>query len=155
MTKCGMDCPRCGAELITQTLDGRQQLMGDRGPFRSNPNLNDELQRVGEAIWVERCSGCQGIWFDRSELAEAMRSMEIMDVPDPPSGLSFGPNVPGPCPRCRAPMGARFSRVVPGVVYNVCGSCNGIWLDAGEVLRFAHPLVALSSFICAEFGGQK
>ncbi len=147
-----MDCPRCTAELITESLDGRLKPGGNLGPFRSNPNLAEAVEKMGRMIWVDRCSKCAGIWFDRGELSRAMRSLEIMDVPDPPSDLRFGYDVRGPCPRCQGRMDAFSSQVVPGVVFNACSNCGGIWLDAGEVVRFANPLVALSSFISAEFG---
>lgn len=146
-----MDCPRCDAKLRTESLDGSRRLGGSRGPFRSNPNLTPATQHQEGMIWVERCDMCQGIWFDRGELSEAMRNMEILEVPDLPSDRRFEHQVEGACPRCKAGMAAYSSRVVPGIVFNVCKTCEGIWLDAGELRRLSDPLVALSSFLSDEF----
>ena len=39
------------------------------------------------------------------------------------------------CPRCGAPLGLRQFK---GVSLDSCGSCHGVWLDAGELAMLAH-----------------
>ncbi|MEO6525271.1 MAG: zf-TFIIB domain-containing protein [Gemmatimonadaceae bacterium] len=39
------------------------------------------------------------------------------------------------CPRCGAVMAHRPFR---GVTLDACGSCHGVWLDAGELAMLAH-----------------
>ena len=39
------------------------------------------------------------------------------------------------CPRCGA---ALAQRTFSGVTLDACGSCHGVWLDAGELAMLAH-----------------
>jgi hypothetical protein len=39
------------------------------------------------------------------------------------------------CPRCGA---ALTPRTFSGVTLDACGSCHGVWLDAGELAMLAH-----------------
>jgi Transcription factor zinc-finger len=39
------------------------------------------------------------------------------------------------CPRCGATLKARS---YAGVTLDSCGSCHGVWLDAGELAMLAH-----------------
>lgn len=39
------------------------------------------------------------------------------------------------CPRCGAEL---LHRPFRGVILDSCGSCHGVWLDAGELAMLAH-----------------
>ena len=80
-----------------------------------------------------------------------MRTMQIVDVPDPPADLRSTPRDPCACPACDAPMKVTVSRVIQGLVFDRCPTCRGIWLDHGELYHLADPLVALSAFVVSEF----
>jgi Zn-finger nucleic acid-binding protein len=142
-----MHCPRCKTPLYEETLDGKRRARG-ASPYRS---AAVELKDLASQIWIDRCPGCRGIWFDRDEMATAMRTMQIVDAPDPPADLRTTPREPCACPACDVEMLVTRSRVVQGLIYDRCKSCRGVWLDTGEVYHLADPLIALSAFVISEF----
>jgi Zn-finger nucleic acid-binding protein len=144
-----MICPRCSTPLYEETLDGKRRQSGG-APYRTAPNPVD-ARDLASLIWIDRCPGCKGIWFDSGEIARAMRSMQIVDAPDPPTNLQSTPREPCACPVCQETMSRVQSRVIQGLLYDRCKTCRGVWLDTGEVYHLADPLVALSAFVISEF----
>lgn len=144
-----MRCPHCQVSLKTETLDGKPA-SPDLGPFRSNPRMLENLQQLHGALWVERCGRCHGIFFDAGELSEALRSMKLLDVPPPPQAFSFGATNARDCPKCQRRM-VSYQSPAFSIIYERCPTCSGLWLDIGEVLHMANPLVALSGFLHNEF----
>jgi Zn-finger nucleic acid-binding protein len=136
--------------LYTETLDGSQTEKRSDAPYRTAPT---RLEQVPGAIWVDRCKACNGIWFDSGEMHTAMRGMELVRVPDPPAEVRVeksGSDLQ--CPRCGGHLDWRRCRSAPEVTYDLCKSCGGVWLDAGEIHCLADPLVALSAIMMREFG---
>lgn len=86
-------CPRCRTALRTRSFKG---------------------------VAVDRCTRCDGIWFDAGELSRAAR------VALPP--VSDRDESTHPCPRCRDPMWK--DRMGP-VVARRCKGCAGVFLDGG------------------------
>lgn len=75
-------------------------------------------------VEIDRCVACRGIWFDAGELATSLGK------PLPPVEPK-GPSSRG-CPRCGTALGlAKMGRVE----VDVCGTCTGVYLDAGELSR--------------------
>ncbi|HEY7168794.1 MAG TPA: zf-TFIIB domain-containing protein [Candidatus Binatia bacterium] len=102
-----MQCPKCE----TETLD----------PF------------VVEAVTVDRCSRCAGVWFDTEELSELLRE-EAEHVAKLLKGKM---NVQadekrGQCPRDQSNLIRVFSSIDRSVILDACGECQGVWLDGGE-----------------------
>ncbi len=81
-------------------------------------------------IAVDLCGACGGVWLDADELRKLGKDEAAL--------LSGTPSqrVPEPgfraCPRCPGLTPLR-PREEKGVLLDECGSCGGIWLDAGEL----------------------
>ena len=109
-----MKCPKCGADFESVTYKG---------------------------VMVDRCHGCQGLWFDRpeKELLKGLKGSEAIDigeksviVPD-----SKDKNDKIDCPRCSATMIVMIDKDQFHIQYEHCPSCFGTFFDAGE-FRDAH-----------------
>lgn len=107
---------------------------------------------TADAIEVDRCARCGGVWFDRGELDRLRtapgdtRTALLMPEDGRPSTQCHHCHAPVdrgagrcagcgaenriPCPRCARPM-----EVVPrsGLVLDVCRSCEGVWFDRAEL----------------------
>jgi uncharacterized protein len=124
MTAAAMPCPKCGGgRLEDLTLDGME---------------------------VNRCAGCQGIWFDKGELGgllgrETTRIAPLMGGDDP-ADLD---DVAGRCPRDRQRLLRVLSARNQQVWIDTCRICQGIWLDGGEFerLKRAAPGLKLGDLI--------
>jgi Zn-finger nucleic acid-binding protein len=143
-------CPRCNNKLTEESLDGSRANVSDQqlGPYRAMYVQTNDPGAV--EIWVNRCDGCKGVWFDQGELTDAMQTLAIVTTADPPLPFSREPKGPCSCPRCDVQMEATRSSAAK-VVYDRCPQCHGIWFDAGEVHAFADPLVAIGAFMAVEF----
>ena len=82
-------------------------------------------------IELDYCPSCSGLWFDSGE----------MDLLSEKSG-GAGPSLrPAPdakearlrCPVCRVHMDKRLMGDKEPVVVDLCPSCDGLWLDKGEL----------------------
>ena len=106
----------------------------------SCPKCQSRLQAVVFAeIEVDRCEGCDGIWFDSHE-AERLRDIdgsESLDTGKPAIG-SVLDRMCGrlQCPRCATVMKRMVDIGTHAIWYERCPACQGIWLDAGEFKKF-------------------
>jgi uncharacterized protein len=102
-----MQCPKCDSEMVDV--------------------------EIYEVI-VERCSGCKGLWFDRSkhEYLKGQKDSGDIDTGDPHIGKSH--NVEGKifCPSCFAPMIRMVVADQPHIWYESCSKCFSVYFDAGE-----------------------
>jgi Zn-finger nucleic acid-binding protein len=106
-------CPACGHALSTKTV-------GD--------------------LTVDVCAGgCGGIWFDNQELQKVDNSSEtlgdqLLDIPVDPH-VQVDQTQRYHCPKCEARpiMMRHFESVKRRATVDQCPSCNGYWLDAGEL----------------------
>lgn len=81
-----------------------------------------------EGVTVDRCGSCGGRWFDAKELRRATKDKQLealaTRIPTLRTVSAFR------CPRCGG-------ECLEGHVYEVavdhCLSCDGVWLDAGEL----------------------
>ncbi len=87
---------------------------------------------------VDTCLECQGIWFDVGELRELYHSSDLRQqlLPDarrerPQLTYQLSSNTRG-CPRCHKHMDGHH---IGDVVVDICSSCQGMWLDHGELFR--------------------
>lgn len=82
------------------------------------------LVERSKGVEIDRCPACRGLWFDAEELGRSIRK----PLPKPEA---TGPSSRG-CPRCGTALGlARMGRVE----VDVCATCTGVYLDAGEFSR--------------------
>ena len=86
-----------------------------------------------EAVGVDRCSACAGVWFDAEELSQLL-SEEARHVAELLKGR-VSEQVDGKkarCPRDASEMMRVYSSMDHSVILDVCGECRGVWLDGGE-----------------------
>ena len=103
------------------------------------PKCKDPLRAVTVAgVEVDRCTGCEGIWFDRSELGELLRQesrqTRVLQKGQDTERLDV---LPGACPRDAKPLKRTRASFKTEVDVDFCRECCGIWLDAGEFTRLA------------------
>src|SRR3954463_7370875 len=93
-----------------------------------------------EGVQVDRCTLCDGIWFDaleKEQLRDTPRAAEAIDVGRAPADASSSKR-PLLCPVCKTLMIPMTVHGGPaGLVYESCTVCFGAFLDAGEFRRFA------------------
>jgi len=86
-----------------------------------------------QAVPVDRCSSCNGIWFDARELsqllvedAKQVASLRRGSAKDEAGGRK------GLCPRDASDLLRVYSAIDRSVILDACAECRGIWLDGGE-----------------------
>ena len=85
-------------------------------------------------VEVDRCTGCQGIFFDALEKDQflKMKGAEAIDIGAAKVGKEFNKVGRIDCPRC----GSRMIRMVdlnqPHIWFENCCVCGGSFFDAGE-----------------------
>jgi len=89
--------------------------------------------RFGE-IEVDRCTQCQGLWFDAHEDRDLRhrKGAEALDIGDAKVGAARDAEGKVDCPRCRTRMVRMVDREQPHVWYESCSVCHGTFFDAGE-----------------------
>ena len=105
-----MKCPKCQSETL----------------------VGHKIEDVG----VDRCSSCEGIWFDAQELGELLAedakqvaSLRRGSVREELAGKK------GNCPRDGGELLRVYSAIEKTVIIDACPDCRGIWLDGGEFAK--------------------
>lgn len=103
------------------------------------PKCNHEMEQVLVCnIIVDRCTGCQGIWFDNDE-HERLRSVpgsQAIDSGDSRLGKELNQMAEIDCPICSARLVPMVDVDQPHIWYEKCCSCQGVFFDAGEFTDF-------------------
>ena len=102
-----IQCPKCNAPMRTMRVDSTE---------------------------VDRCTSCEGLWFDALEDRD-VRAKESIDALDPPNAQAkAGRNDQRrvDCPRCHTPMIRMLDRRTREIWYESCPICYGKFFDAGE-----------------------
>ena len=94
------------------------------------PDCQLELrQEEAKGVEIDRCLGCQGVWFDAGELQRVRKGAQKSSSEEgkKPLGRFVARDLPaGPCPRCAG------STLVAGAVNRLsvgrCPSCMGVWV---------------------------
>jgi len=86
-----------------------------------------------ETIRVDRCSSCDGIWFDAQELSQLLVE-DARQVAELRRGATREQldDKRGRCPRDSAELLRIYSAIDRSVTLDACADCHGIWLDGGE-----------------------
>jgi len=88
----------------------------------------EEIDVFGPNIIIDVCPKCHGIWLDKGELQKILKDRKLADYLTKHIGTkSKSPMV---CPRCGMTMDLEKAE---DVEVDVCLSCSGVWLDAGEL----------------------
>jgi Zn-finger nucleic acid-binding protein len=90
-------------------------------------------------IEVDRCTGCQGIWFDSLEddRLRAAGGAAAADIGDAAVGRQHDAQQRIQCPRCHTRMIAMVDVEQPEIRFESCKFCYGRFLDAGELRTLA------------------
>ncbi|MBO35602.1 MAG: hypothetical protein CMO64_05370 [Verrucomicrobiales bacterium] len=108
------------------------------------------------AVTLDRCTSCQGVWFDAMEreqlltlpgAADALDTECIWERQPPDSGAlteSPGGYRGAQCPRCAVKMEPVWVRRQKNaergtLVFEQCENCQGSFFDAGEFSDLAGP----------------
>src|SRR5579871_1096417 len=107
-----MKCPRCQIPLTVGRLDA-----------------------AGVEIEAANCAECTGHWISLDELHAAEQVVDVRLVNwrqlpgvETQGRILFCPACPG-----KKPMDKVVSLRDQRVVMDLCGNCNGVWLDYGEL----------------------
>ena len=115
-----MNCPKCKAAMEKVTYEG---------------------------VEVDRCTGCQGIWFgfrEQQQLKKVKGAAADLDVGDPAAGQKMNEVSKINCPR----DGVLLTRMVdlkqPHIWYEACPHCYGVFFDAGEFKDYSQKTLVES-----------
>jgi Zn-finger nucleic acid-binding protein len=92
----------------------------------------DEISYGGDLL-IDRCTHCQGIWFDHGEI-DVLKGKwmgEALDTGKPSEGKKWDEIDDIPCPRCGQQMEKGSDPDQPHIRYEVCHD-HGMFMDAGE-----------------------
>ncbi|MGH7874372.1 MAG: zf-TFIIB domain-containing protein [Candidatus Binatia bacterium] len=105
-----MKCPKCGTETLGEVFV--------------------------ENVAVDRCSTCDGIWFDAHELNQLLAD-DARQIASLRRGSTHeqADAKKGRCPRDDSDLLRVFSAIEKTVVLDACPECRGIWLDGGEFTK--------------------
>jgi len=89
-----------------------------------------------EGVSVDRCSSCDGIWFDAQELSQLLAE-DARVVAELRRGVEheLADAKKGRCPRDSAELLRIYSAIDHRVTLDACADCHGIWLDGGEFAK--------------------
>lgn len=99
------------------------------------PKCNSEFKTIEyEGIEVDRCTQCEGIWFDILEHQELkkIKGSESIDSGNPAKGQAYNKIDKINCPKCKTQMIRMVDSRQPHIWYEACSICNGVFFDAGE-----------------------
>lgn len=105
------------------------------------PKCNARMEEVsyGENTVIDRCTGCQGLWFDLGE-AERLRTewmSELVDSGDLSVGKANNKITDCNCPRCGKKMAHIQDTEQVHIGYEACDE-HGMYFDAGEFTDYKY-----------------
>jgi Zn-finger nucleic acid-binding protein len=146
-----MNCPKCPSS-----------------PLKPLKKFIEDHSKPGAqttALELETCSGCDGIWFDHSELDKFLLAKVAAHAPDakPAAGRAAASSVKaGSCPKCPAQgdrpapgLHARPAAYDPSITVDACGQCEGVWVDGAELSRVGGQELPFEGRMKALFGDLK
>jgi len=95
-------------------------------------------------IEVDRCTDCQGIFFDEfeKEQLQKVKGAGAIDIGNPSTGREFNKVDCIHCPRCGSLMIRMVDLEQPHIWFEHCTVCGGSFFDAGEFKDLArHTIV--------------
>ena len=142
----GMICHYCGARNDINLQEIHEYTLSVPQSERICPVCHRALQtidlHVNGTFFIERCSECFGLFFDRNELqslidihiknAHEVNYLKLQELQQ--QSYIKDTIVYRDCPVCRAPMQRRNYQKSSGVIVDVCHQ-HGTWLDSGELKR--------------------
>lgn len=87
-----------------------------------------KVKVVGPDIIIDECPKCHGIYLDSGELKKLIKDKKLADYLTKDIGTQSKSQLV--CPRCGGLMDLERADEIE---VDVCLSCGGVWLDAGEL----------------------
>lgn len=103
------------------------------------PKCDNEMEEANyDNVVVDRCSSCQGIWFDTGEAEELSRRWiaEFIDTGDAEIGMIHNEENTVACPRCGETMNRMVAMEAGALQFEQCDE-HGKFFDAGEFTLWA------------------
>ena len=100
-----IECPRCNVTAVRR-----------------------EVEIFGPNIFIDLCPKCEGLWLDKGELGKLLKDKKLTDYLTKDIGTQSKSKLV--CPRCGGLMDLESAE---DVEVDVCLTCNGVWLDKGEL----------------------
>ena len=98
------------------------------------PKCSSKFEKISfDDIEVERCLGCQGLWFDMLEKEDlvSLEGSEAIDVGNEQVGEEYNKLQDIKCPQCSVKMLPMVDKDQVHIKYESCPICYGIFFDAG------------------------
>lgn len=105
------------------------------------PKCHGPMEKVTfQAIEVDRCTVCGGIWFDalEHERLRTLHGASKLDVGSARVGRHMDEHREVSCPKCGVPMTSLADHRQHHIWVEHCPKCSGAYFDAGEFRDFAH-----------------
>jgi Zn-finger nucleic acid-binding protein len=105
-------------------------------PRDRTPLVEQEHEIPGRNVWADHCPKCEGIFLDKDELAKLTGARNINQLITEYLGVDVGSELV--CPACGGLMDdEHFVGATSKVTIDVCTTCQGVWLDQGELEAIA------------------
>jgi len=130
----------------TVGIGGNEAGMFWSGAMRC-PKCRADMEQIDvEGVEVDRCTICNGIWFDAGEmdLLKNKQAAATIDIGDAKTGKQSNTIDSYQCPRCSGAMVKVVDPRQNHIWYETCSACHGSYLDAGELRDMAN--VTISDF---------
>lgn len=100
-----------------------------------------------QAIELDYCPNCRGVWFDSGELELLLDTMKLPEANLPRDGILRSPQAESvekrrKCPICGRKMKKSTLGQEPKVLVDACPHGEGLWFDGGEVEQLVTQLMA-------------
>jgi Zn-finger nucleic acid-binding protein len=90
-----------------------------------------------EGITIDRCTNCQGLWFDDDEAhrLKKLKDSQVLDTGDSTEGWKWDGRADINCPHCGKEMEKTADPKQKHIWYEICHD-HGMFMDAGEFSDF-------------------
>lgn len=99
------------------------------------PKCRSDMEQINyEGTEIDRCTICNGVWFDAGEVAVLLNkeAAVAIDTGDAHDGKQYNQIDDYGCPRCGGEMLRKVDERQRHIWYETCSSCEGSFFDAGE-----------------------
>ncbi len=122
------------------------------------PRCSVKLHEVGmgatSKVKLDVCPRCHGLWLDKGEL-DRMDESIWANVEEHPFHVSEDDHKQTSCPKCTIDLNPVSPADFGDVIVDRCPTCEGFWLDHGELDRMRDVATAIDSGTSAPSGDQK
>jgi len=95
--------------------------------------------KVYDGVTFSECSQCSGVWILEDDLrnleSENLQDLDHLDLSDVPIQPAGSPTAKLACPECGQEMEQFHFMVDTPILLHRCDSCDGIWIDHGELAQ--------------------